>query len=147
MTVPTPDVDPEPMSLVEREESTLWGALGMARARYEALVIAVDEAQREGRDIYAQQPRRRRQREAEEPGPSFLVICDDEGLPIQAEYLGRTLAYEPAVRRHIADEIEARAAGMEDAIFVSDWDQAAVQANAADWVRFAARVARGGTDA
>ena len=49
----------EPLSVIEREESTLWGELGMARARYESLVIAVDEAQREGRDVHAQRPRRK----------------------------------------------------------------------------------------
>lgn len=47
------------MSLVEREESTLAGRLGMARARYEGAQIAVHEAEREGRDIHAQQPRRK----------------------------------------------------------------------------------------
>lgn len=52
-------VTTEPMSAVEREESTLAGALGLARARYEGAVIAVHEAEVEGRDIHAQQPRRK----------------------------------------------------------------------------------------
>jgi hypothetical protein len=53
-----------PMSLVEREESTLAGRLGMARARYEGALIAVHEAEVEGRDIHAQQPRRKPPRES-----------------------------------------------------------------------------------
>jgi hypothetical protein len=48
-----------PMSAVEREELTLAGRLGMARARYEGAVIAVHEAEVEGRDIHAQEVRRK----------------------------------------------------------------------------------------
>jgi hypothetical protein len=51
---------PEPQSLVEKEESTLRGALGMARARYELLIVACHEAEQEGRSVDAPMPRRRR---------------------------------------------------------------------------------------
>jgi len=50
----------EPKTLIEKEESTLRGALGMARARYENLVIACDEATREGRSLDAPIERRKR---------------------------------------------------------------------------------------
>lgn len=59
------------MSLVEREESTLAGRLGLARARYEGAVIAVHEAEREGRDIHAQEPRRKR------PDDGTVRVCSE----------------------------------------------------------------------
>lgn len=66
----------------------------------------IDEAEQDARAaLAAAMPVIRRQWEAEEPGPSFMVTCDDEGLPVMAEYLGRTLVYEPVIRRHLADEI------------------------------------------
>jgi hypothetical protein len=51
---------PDPQSVVEKEESTLRGALGMARARYELLIIACHEAEQEGRSLDEPMPRRRR---------------------------------------------------------------------------------------
>lgn len=74
----------EPRTLVEKEESTLRGALGMARARYENLVIACDEAEREGRSLDAPiEKRKRLDRRLLAPDPALMASPEGDFKGLQ----------------------------------------------------------------